>query len=101
MTEERKEQIVAGLKLLFFPITGFHFMCKECKELRADDFMTEWFYYMMGVILWAGLIFGIGLVTWGLIHHFVATIIPVSIVGGGVFVFFILPAILHKLLNRK
>lgn len=101
MTEERKEQIVAGLKLLFFPITGFHFICTECKELRPHDFMTEWFYYMLGVILWAGFMFSIGLITWGLIYHFVATIIPVSIIGGGIFVFFILPAILHKILNRK
>ena len=101
MKEERKEQIVAGLKLLFFPITGFYFMCKECKDLQADDFMTEWFNYMLGVILWAGLMFCIAFVTWGLIHHFVATIIPVSIIGGGIFVFFILPAIIHKYINRK
>lgn len=101
MTEERKEQIVAGLKLLFFPITGFHFICKECKELQSDDFMTEWFNYMLGVILWAGLMFGIALVTWRLIYHFDATIIPVSLIGGAIFFFFLLPIILHKLLNRK
>ena len=101
MTKERKEQIIAGLKLLFFPITGFHFICKECKELRPHDFMTEWAYYMGGVIIWACIMFGICLITWGLIYQFDTTIIPVSIIGGGVFVFFILPIIIHKILNRK
>ena len=101
MTEERKEQIVAGLKLLFFPITGFHFICKECKDLHPHDFMTEWFYYMLGVILWSGFMFGIGLVTWGLIYQFDKTILPVSIIGGGIFVFFILPVIIHKLIHKK
>ena len=101
MTKERKEQIVAGLKLLFFPITGFHFICKECKDLQPHDFMTEWFYYMLGVILWAGFMFGIGLIIWGLIYHFDVAIIPVSITVGGVFVFFILPVIIHKLIHRK
>ena len=101
MTEERKEQIVAGLKLLFFPITGFYFVCKECKDLQPDDFMTEWFYYMLGVMLWVSFMFVIGLVTWGLIYQFDVTIIPVSIIGGGAFVFFILPVIIHKLINRK
>ena len=101
MTEERKEQIVAGLKLLFFPITGFYFMCKECKDLQADDFITEWFQYMMGVILWTGLMFCIAFVTWGLIYQFDKAIVPVSIIGGGIFVFFILPVIIHKLINRK
>ena len=101
MTEERKEQIVAGLKLLFFPITGLHYICKECKELQSDDFMTEWIYYMVGVILWAGLMFGIAFVTWGLIYQFDKMIFPVSLIGGGIFFFFILPAIIHKLINRK
>lgn len=101
MTEERKEQIVAGLKLLFFPITGFYFMCKECKELQSDDFMTEWFNYMLGVILWAGLMLGIALVTCGLIYQFDKTILPVSIIGGGIFVFFILPIIIHKIIHKK
>ena len=101
MTEERKEQIVAGLKLLFFPITGFYFVCKECKELQSDDFMTEWFYYMIGVILWAGLMFCIAFVTWGLIYQFDKMIGPVSLIGGGIFFFFILPITLHKLINRK
>lgn len=101
MTKERKEQIIAGLKLIFFPITGFHFICKECKDLQPHEFMTEWFYYMLGVILWAGFMFGIGLVTWGLIYHFDATIIPVSLIGGAIFFFFLLPVIIHKLINRK
>lgn len=101
MTKEQKEQIVAGLKLLFFPITGFYFMCKECKDLQPDDFMTEWFHYMLGVILWVTIMIGIGLLTWGLIYQFNVAIIPVSIIGGGVFVFFILPVIIHKLINRK
>ena len=101
MTKEQKEQIIAGLKLLFFPITGFYFICKECKELRPHDFMTEWSYYMLGVIVWAVIMFGIGLVTWGLIYQFDKVIIPVSIIGGGVFVFFILPIIIHKLINRQ
>jgi hypothetical protein len=101
MTEERKEQIVAGLKLLFFPITGFHFICKECKDLQPHDFMTEWFHYMLGVILWAGLMFGIGLVTWGLIFQFDKTIVPVSLIGGAIFFFLILPVIIHKIINRK
>ena len=76
-------------------------MCKECKELQADDFITEWFQYMMGVILWAGLMFCIAFVTWGLIYQFDKAIVPVSIIGGGVFVFFILPIIIHKLIHKK
>ena len=101
MTKERKEQIVAGLKLLFFPITGFYFICKECKDLRHHDFMTEWAYYMGGVIIWAAIMFAIGLITWGLIYQFDKAIIPVSIIGGGVFVFFILPVIIHKLIHKN
>ena len=96
-----KERIIAGLKLLFFPITGFYFVCKECKDLQPRDFMTEWYYYMLGVIVWAVIMFGIGLITWGLIYQFDTTIIPVSVIGGIAFVFFILPIILHKILNRK
>jgi hypothetical protein len=101
MTKENKELIKEVLKLLFFPITGFYFMCKECKELQSDDFMTEWFQYMLGVILWSGLMFGIAFVTWGLIYQFDKAIVPVSLIGGGIFFFFILPAILHKLIHRK
>jgi hypothetical protein len=51
--------------------------------------------------MWCGFIAAIGISIWGLIYHFDATIIPVSIVVGGVFIFFILPAIIHKLINRK
>ena len=101
MTKERKEQIVAGLKLFFFPITGFYFICKECKDLDPDDFLTEWYNYVVGVGLWISLMFAIGLVTWGLIYHFDTAIIPVSVIGGGVFVCVILPIILHKILYRK
>ena len=28
-------------------------------------------------------------------------IIPIRIIGGGIFVFFILPYVIHKLINRK
>ena len=38
---------------------------------------------------------------WTLIYHFDTAIIPVRIIGGGVFVFFILPVIIHKLIHRK
>ena len=76
-------------------------MCKECKELQADDFLTEWFQYMLGVMLWSGLMFGIGLVTWGLIYKFDKMIGPVSLIGGGIFFFFILPIIIHKLIHKK
>ena len=96
-----KERIIAGLKLLFFPITGFYFVCKECKDLQPHDFMTEWCYYMGGVIIWAVMMFAIGFITWGLIYQFDKAIIPVSVIGGGVFVFFILPIILYKIVNRK
>lgn len=101
MTEERKEQIVAGLKLIFFPITGFYFICKECKDLSLDEFMTQWFHYMLGVILWTGALFGIGLVICAMIYHFEETIVPVSLFVGGIFFFLILPVTIHKILNKK
>ena len=101
MTEEHKEQIVATLKLLFFPITGFYFICKECKDLHPSDFLTEWFHYMLGVILWAAVSFGFGFIVWGLIYHLDKVIIPIGLFGGVIFFFFILPIILHKILNRK
>ena len=76
-------------------------MIKECKTDDYQNFQSEWFGYLLLLIMWCGFVAAIGVSIWGLIYHFDATIIPVSIVGGGVFVFFILPAIIHKLINRK
>ena len=87
--------------MLFLPITGLHYLIKECKTDDYQNFHSEWFGYLLMLIMWCGFVAAIGISIWGLIYHFDATIIPVSIVGGGVFIFFILPAIIHKLINRK
>lgn len=101
MTNETKERIKAGLKLLFLPITGLHHLLDECKNDDYQNFFVEWFVYILMVISWCGCI-AIGAISiWGLICHFDATILPVSIVVGGIFVLFILPAIIHKHINRK
>lgn len=101
MANETKERMKMVMKILFFPITGFHFLITECKNDDYQNFYTEWFCYLLKLITWCGCIAIISIIIWGLIHHFVATIIPVSIIGGGIFVFFILPAIIHKYINRK
>lgn len=101
MTNETKERIKAGLTLLFLPITGFNYLLNECKNDDYQNFRVEWFGYILLLIVWCGCVAAIGFSIWGLIYHFNATIIPVSIIGGGVFVFFILPVIIHKLINRK
>jgi hypothetical protein len=101
MTKETKEFIKGWLTLLFLPITGIHYLIKECKTDDYQNFQSEWFCYLLMLIMWCGFVAAIGISIWGLIYHFDATIIPVSIVVGGVFVFFILPAIIHKLINRK
>lgn len=101
MTNETKERIKAGLKLLFLPITGLHYLLKECKNDDYQNFHTEWFTYVLMVITWCCCIAIISLSIWGLIHRFESTIIPVSIIGGGIFVIFILPFIIHKLIHRK
>ena len=89
------------LALLFFPIIGLCHLIKECKNDDYDDFMREWFWYLVLLIIWCGVIAIISLSIWGLIYRFDTMIIPVSIIGGGVFVFFILPFIIHKLIHRK
>ena len=101
MTKETKNWIKVCLSLLFFPITGLHHLIKECKTNDCDDFMIEWFWYIMLLIIWCGFVAVIGFSIWGLIYHFNTAIIPVSIIGGGVFIFFILPVIIHKIINRK
>ena len=101
MTKETKELIKSWLKLLFFPITGLYFLIKECRNDDYQNFFTEWFCYLLMVITWCACVAIIGISSWGLIYHFDTTILPVSIIGGGIFVFFILPVIIHKLINRK
>ena len=101
MTEEIKERLKKVMKILFFPITGLYFLITECKNDSYENFYTEWFLYILGVILWCAIIALVSISIWGLIYHFDATILPVSIVGGGVFVFFILPVIIHKLIHKK
>ena len=101
MTEERKERLKAVTKILFFPITGLHFLIKECKNDDFQNFFSEWFGYILLLIVWCGIVAAIGVSVWGLIYHFDATIIPVGIIGGGIFVIFILPFIIHKLIRRK
>lgn len=101
MTNEIKERIKAGLHLLFFPVTGFYFLIKECKNDNYKNFFCEWFAYIMMLIAWCGSVAIINLTIWGLIYRFDSTILPVSIIGGGVFVFFILPIIIHKLIHKK
>ena len=101
MTNETKERLKTVTKILFFPITGFHFLITECKNDSYGNFYTEWFLYIMNLIIWCGCIAIIVINIWGLIYHFDAMIIPVSIIGGGIFVFFILPVIIHKRINRK
>ena len=101
MRKETKNCIKDWLFLLFIPITGLYQLIKECKNDNYDDFMREWFCYLMLLIIWCGVIAIISLGIWGLIYRFDTMIIPVSIIGGGVFVFFILPIIIHKIINRK
>ena len=101
MTKETKNCIKDWLLLLFLPITGLHYLIKECKDDYYDDFQSEWFAYLLLLIVWCGCVAAIGISIWGLIYHFDTAIIPVSIIGGGIFVFFILPAIIHKLIHKK
>jgi hypothetical protein len=101
MTKETKNCIKDWLTLLFLPITGLHYLIKECRTHDGDDFLSEWFGYLLLLIIWCGFVAAIGVSIWGLIYHFDATIIPVSIIGGGAFVIFILPFIIHKLIHRK
>ena len=101
MTKETKKLIKDWLTLLFIPITGLHYLIKECKNDDFQNFFSEWFCYLLMLIMWCGVVGLIGFGIWGLIYHFNTAIIPVSIIGGGVFVFFILPYIIHKLINRK
>ena len=101
MTNETKERIKTILSVLFLPITRFNYLLKECKNDDYQNFFIEWFCYLMILALWCGCVAAIALSIWGLIYHFNTMIIPVSIVVGGIFVFFILPVIIHKLINRK
>ena len=101
MIKETKNCIKSWLTLLFLPITGFNYLLKECKNDDYQNFRVEWFGYLLLLIVWCGCVAAIGFSIWGLIYHFGATIIPVSIIGGGVFVFFILPIIIHKIVNRN
>lgn len=101
MTNETKELIKTILSVLFLPITRFNYLLKEYKNDDYQNFFIEWFVYILMVIAWCGCVAAITISIWGLIYHFNAMIIPVSIVVGGIFVFFILPAIIHKLIHRK
>ena len=101
MTEETKERLMTIIKILFFPIIGLYFLITECKNDDYQNFFTEWFCYLLMLIMWCGCVAIIGIGIWGLIYHFDATILPVSIIGGGIFVIFILPIIIHNLIHRK
>jgi len=101
MTKKTKNCIKAWLTLLFLPITGLHYLIKECKTDDYNDFLSEWFGYLLLLIIWCICIAAIVFSIWGLIYHFNIAIIPVSIIGGGAFVFFILPIIIHKLIHSK
>lgn len=101
MTNETKELIKQLLTLLFLPITGFHYLIKECKNDDYQNFFSEWFGYLLLLTFWCGFVAIIGIGIWGLIYHFDATILPVSIIGGAIFFIIILPYIIHKLINRK
>ena len=101
MTKETKNCIKDWLTLLFLPITGLHYLIKECKNDDFQNFFSEWFGYLLLLIMWCGFVAVISWGIWGLIYHFNTAIIPVSIIGGGVFVFFILPYIIHKLIHKK
>lgn len=101
MTKEIKKLTKDWLTLLFLPITGLHYLITECKTDDYNDFLSGWFCYLFLLIIWCVFVSVIGFSIWGLIYHFDTTIISVSIIGGGVFVFFILPAIIHKLIHRK
>jgi hypothetical protein len=101
MTNETKERLMMVTKILFFPITGFYFLITECKNDSYENFYAEWFLYVLKLIIWCGCVAFIAISIWGLIYHFSDTIIPISIFGGGIFVFFILPVIIHKRINRK
>lgn len=101
MTKETKNWIKDWLLLLFLPITGLHYLIKECKDDEYNDFQSEWFGYLLLLIVWCGCVTAIGFGIWGLIYHFDTAILPVSIIGGGVFVFFILPVIIHKLIHKN
>ena len=101
MTKETKKLIKDWLTLLFIPITGLHYLIKECKNDDFQNFFSEWFCYLMMLIMWCGFVAVISWGIWSLIYHFDTASLPVSIIGGGVFVFFILPVIIHKIINRK
>lgn len=101
MTKETKNCIKDWLTLLFLPITGLRFLIKECKTTNFNDFLPEWYTYLLLLTIWCGFVAVIGFSIWGLIYHFDTAIIPVSIIGGGAFIFFILPIIIHKLIHRK
>lgn len=101
MTKETKKWIKDWSTLLFLPITGLHYLITECKNDDYQNFFTEWFCYLLMLIMWCGCVAIIGIGIWSLIYHFDTAILPVSIIGGGAFVFFILPAIIHKLIHRK
>ena len=101
MTKETKNCIKGWLTLLFLPITGLHYLIMEYKIDDYNDFLSAWRGYLLLLTIWCGFVAAIGFSIWGLIYHFDVTIIPVSIVVGGIFVFFILPVIIHKLIHRK
>lgn len=101
MTKVTKKCIKGWLTLLFLPITGFYFLIKECKTIDYNDFLPEWYGYLLLLSIWCGFVAVIGCSIWGLIYYFDTAILPVSIIGGGAFLFFILPIIIHKLINRK
>lgn len=82
MTNEIKERIKAGLTMLFLPITGLHYLIKECKNDDYQNFYAEWFGYLLLLIVWCGCVAIIGFSIWGLVYHFNSTIIPVSIIVG-------------------
>lgn len=101
MIKETKNCIKGWLTLLFLPITGFYCLIKECKNDDYLNFHSEWLAYLLLLTIWCGFVAVISFSIWGLIYHFDTAILPVGIIGGGLFVFFILPIIIHKLIHRK
>lgn len=101
MTKETKIWIKDWLTLLFLPITGIHYLITECSTDDYNDFLSAWLCYLLLLTIWCGIVAFIGFSIWGLIYHFDIAILPVSIIYGGLFVIFILPIIIHKLIHKK
>lgn len=101
MTNETKDKIKLIFYILFYPICGFFKILKECKGNDFLDFMDDWGHYILGIFFWICGIGVTGLIVYGLKYHFIQTIIPICLISAAIFFIIILPAIIHKLINRK